>query len=118
MGRSNTTMKPGETRNPNGRPKVAPEHRIFKKLTLDKYLKLLKQFVGMNATELKAIVSNPNSTVLEIFVAQIISKGISQGDTNRLSFLLDRLMGPVKQQIEHSGKIETKITKVEVEIRK
>lgn len=41
------------------------------------------------------------------FVAAIIIGGIERGDHKRLQFLLDRIIGKVKDKVEHSGKISS-----------
>ena len=104
-----TPIKKGQVLNPNGRPKTSEEAKMFKKLTLDSYCKLVDKFINASPAEIKKIVTDPDATVLEIYIAQIVQKGIAGGDTARLAFLLDRLIGPVKQKIEHSGTTPTTI---------
>ena len=103
-------IKKGQVLNPKGRPKLAPEVKELRKLNLDSYCNLVDKYINASKEEIKAAVTNPNTSALELFIAKIIEKGVNAGDTQRLGFLLDRLIGPVRQKIEHSGAIGTVTT--------
>jgi Family of unknown function (DUF5681) len=100
MARSKTTWKKGQSGNPNGQPRVPIKIKEIRKLTLKEYCELVDKFIHASPQELKEMVNDPDATVLELYIANIVKKGIEGGDTNRLSFLLDRLIGPVKQKLD------------------
>ena len=45
-------------------------------------------------------LQSPTATMLEGFIGSIIQQGIKSGDQSRLSFLFDRTIGKVKEQVE------------------
>ena len=56
----------------------------------------------MDKTQLKALVNAPDTPVIELMIASIIYKGLEYGDQQRLDFMLNRLIGRVKEQVEIS----------------
>ena len=64
---------------------------------------MANQYLYMSRAEIKAKLDDPNTVALELVVATIVIKSIQAGDQQRLTFLLDRLIGPVKHAVEHSG---------------
>ena len=116
MARSSTTIKKGQVLNPKGRPRVPVQINEIRKLTLQKYTELIDKLINAGPEEIKAFISRPGATVLEIYIAKIIQKGIGSGDTSRMSFLLERLLPPVKQRIDHSSEDGSMTPKYVIEI--
>jgi hypothetical protein len=99
MGREKGQFKKGQVGGP-GRPR-SPEHlKVTRKLTKTKTEELLTRFTAMTVDELKTIVKDPGSTVLEAWVARICLTGIVGGDERKLNFMFDRLIGKVKDEVE------------------
>ncbi len=89
-----TRFKPGWAGGP-GRAKGS--------LRRDEVEAVMGRLSRMTREELEAIVRNPKSTMLEIMSASVIVKAAKEGDSARFSFLLDRTIGRVKEQIEVSA---------------
>jgi hypothetical protein len=95
-------FKPGQSGNPNGRPKDPPDIKEAKKLTTHEMIRILNKFNHWTIAQLKEFCLNENNTVLEMMVARIMIKGIKDGTPTNLTFLFDRLIGKVKDQVEVS----------------
>jgi len=105
-----TKFKPGESGNPNGRPR--------------KYVSLLKEqgyksseindslmaLLSMDLNELKEVFENPKATVLEKAVAGAIRKSIEKGSLYNIETIITRAMGKPKEQQDHTGEIKVKVT--------
>lgn len=96
-------FKPGESGNPNGRP------RKFVSLLKEQGYKLseindtLMALLSMDINELKEVFENPKATVLEKAVAGAIRKSIEKGSLYNIETIITRAMGKPKEQTEHSG---------------
>ena len=75
---------------------------LARKMTQTQFMDLTLKYLDKTREELKAMIENPATPVLEVMIAQIIAKGIIEGDQTRLTFLLDRIIGKVPDKIEHS----------------
>ncbi len=94
--------KPGESGNPNGRPKVPSDVKQARKLNKVKVERILNRFLAMDRQELERIKTDPSTPILDLFVAGLVAKGVSQGDHKRLEFIFDRLVGKVTEKVHHS----------------
>jgi hypothetical protein len=92
----------GVSGNPGGRKKLPEDIKAVRELNKLEMERLLNRFIYMKREELEAIKTNKDTTLLELFVASVVSKGITMGDERRLNFLFDRLVGRVKESVEHS----------------
>lgn len=96
-------FKPGKSGNPNGRPTL-PEDikqaRALNKIELDR---MLNEMIHLTKAELQAKIADPKTTALELMACSVVAKGVQGGDHMRLGFLLDRLVGKVKDQVEVSS---------------
>lgn len=94
----------GESGNPKGRPKIPPEIKAMRQLTNLEFSRLANKFLCMTKDEIQECIKDPRASVLELMIASIISKGLSQGDQIRLNALLERIIGkvptPVVNQID------------------
>jgi hypothetical protein len=103
-------FKPGESGNPNGRP------RKYVSLLKDQGYKLseindsLMALLSMDLNELKEVFENPKATVLEKAVAGAIRKSIEKGSLYNIETIITRAMGKPKEQQDHTGEIKVKVT--------
>lgn len=103
-------FKPGESGNPNGRP------RKFVSLLKEQGYKLseindtLMALLSMDINELKEVFENPKATVLEKAVAGAIRKSIEKGSLYNIETIITRAMGKPKEQQDHTGEIKVKVT--------
>lgn len=96
-------FKPGQSGNPNGRPKMPPEVKESRKLNQASVELLLNKYLLMPFEELKALIEAQKCSAGDMLIATVIYKGITKGDHYRLDFLLNRLIGKVTDRIEHKG---------------
>jgi hypothetical protein len=95
---------PGKSGNPNGRPALPPDVRDAQKLTNDEYMRISTNFMAMTRTEIQEALQRPDATMLELMVGGIVAKAAKDHDYLRATFLLDRVIGKVKEQIETTHK--------------
>ena len=100
-----------------GRPKLLPEAVGLPRLDRDSYNRLLNKTLNYTQDQLKHVIKNdehfePDAegkpkkiTMLEKWVATIVAKGSTLGDVTRIEALLNRAIGPVKQEIKHEGDV-------------
>lgn len=82
-------FQPGQSGNPSGRPKGV--------LTALVVQQCLSRFWMMSPAELEALLADPATKMGDRIVAQVMKRAEKDGDYNRLSFLLDRMIGRPKE---------------------
>jgi len=87
--------KKGEVRNPLGisGPK---ELTLARKLSKEFVEVKLTEMLQKNMDEIDGILADKSRQTIDHWICMIISKGIKEGDYRRLDFILDRLIGKVK----------------------
>lgn len=93
----------GQSGNPQGRPPQPEALREAKRLFRDQFEQLVLDLQGLTLGQLQGVIDDPNTPALKLGIATALAKGISLGDTGRMSFFLDRLVGPVPKAVELSG---------------
>lgn len=94
---------PGQSGNPNGQPKVPQEIKDARQLTKLELERLLNKYMVMTKDEVQEALKNPATPALELMIGSIVAKAVSGGDDKRLNFLLERMIGKVKEKVEHTG---------------
>jgi hypothetical protein len=89
--------QPGQSGNPGGRPKLPEVLRGIASLSQSEVCKLVSKYARMTRDELQQAIQAPSTPVLEMAIASIFAQSIKQGDYTRLSFLLDRAIGKVRE---------------------
>lgn len=92
---------PGQPGGP-GRPAVTPQLKQLKKLNAEKLAEILNRLAHATVDELKAISQDPMTSIFELTICAILKNAVQKGDQQRVNFLLDRLVGKPKEQVEHS----------------
>lgn len=100
-GSKKTQFKPGHAGGP-GKPKLPADVIEARKLNQAEAVRLLNRFNSFTQDELVAFCKDGSNKVLEMMVARLMLKGIKDGTPTNLTFLFDRLIGKVKDQVEHS----------------
>jgi len=93
----------GVVTNPKGRPKVSSQLKEIKQLNATRLAELLNEFINMDKEALIAKSKDPSTTVFELIICSILKNAYDKGDQQRINFILDRLVGKVKDQVEHTG---------------
>lgn len=99
-------FKPGHGKPGPGRPRLTPELEDKKPFTKAYYLRLLNETLKYTKEELKEVYEDKTRPVIEVWLASIVAKGVSGGDTQRLEALITRAIGPVPKIIDATASIE------------
>lgn len=91
---------PGQSGNPQGRPKLRGDLHKVKLMTADEAAKLIQRMMDKSCAELQELVDDPDTPAMELMVARIIEQAMREGDTARLNFLFDRTIGKVIEKRE------------------
>jgi hypothetical protein len=103
-------FKPGESGNPNGRPRKYVSLLKEQGYKLSEINDTLMALLSMDLNELKEVFENPKATVLEKAVAGAIRKSIEKGSLYNIETIITRAMGKPKEQQDHTGEIKVKVT--------
>jgi len=95
-------FKPGQSGNPNGRPKTREDLKKVKLLTSDDVRRLLQKLLDMPTSELKKMVNDPTTPSMELLMARVIDQGLMGGNPQMLNFLLDRTIGRALENKEEA----------------
>lgn len=96
-------FKKGVSGNPNGRPRLPDEIKEARALTQSALHKTINELIHCSRDELALKLKDPQTTMLQLMIGSIISQATQKGDQLRLNFVLDRLIGKVKEDINLSG---------------
>jgi len=94
-------FKPGQSGNPGGKIKLPPDVRENKKYTAIAVTRLLNEFLNMSFEQIKERISAPGTPSLDLMIGKIVAEAVKTGDHARLNFIFDRMIGKVKETIEH-----------------
>jgi hypothetical protein len=97
--KEDSQFKPGQSGNPKGRPALPEDLRQAKALNKVELTRELNALIHMTKPELEAVLESPESTMIRRMAARVIQESDSAGDEKRLGFLLDRLVGKVKDEL-------------------
>lgn len=113
-------FEPGQTGNPSGSSAIARELGNARKLNQIEVTEMLNRFAQMPVSEIVAHSKNQLNDGLSVLVSTIFIKAINTGDHARLGFILDRLIGKVKEVHEHTflGNVNAAIVDKIAEIEK
>jgi|SRR5579859_3291368 len=98
-----TRFKKGQSGNPLGGKLHDPEIRAIKKLTKEQLKEVGSLLLNYKLKELKALARSKEATIMQQMIASLAFRIIVKGDPVAFDKLLDRLIGKVKEEIEHSG---------------
>lgn len=98
-----TQFKPGESGNPNGRPRKYVSKLKDQGYKLSEINDTLMTLLSMDLNELREVFENPQATVLEKAVAGAIRKSIEKGSLYNIETIITRALGKPKEQTEITG---------------
>jgi len=70
------------------------------KLSAKKFIEYVNRYINMDREEIKEDMKRKEATMLELLVAGMISRAVSQQDPVRANFILDRTIGKVIDKME------------------
>lgn len=95
-------FKPGQSGNPNGRPRLPQALRDIQKISPAYVKGIIAKLSRMSRDEMGEWLQTPinlgGPNNMEMMVASIIHKAIVDGDHTKLNFLLDRTIGKVVEE--------------------
>jgi hypothetical protein len=95
--------KPGESGNPNGRPKVPEEIKKLRKLNRNAFELMLDELMWMSADQIRELSQAKDVPVVKLAMAAIIAKSAQFGDHKRFGYLLEQMIGKAMVRLEASG---------------
>ena len=97
-------FKKGQSGNPRGPEPLPEDIKAARKINVVEFERIVNKFLFASKGEVIKVTADPNTPVLELMVGAIVHKAVIEGDERRLDFILNRLIGKVKEQVEHSAK--------------
>lgn len=83
-----------------GRPKLDEFLKKARKLNQTEFITLLNDFICWTEEDLIRVTHNKHAPAFHKIVCMMIIKGIQSGELAHLNFILDRLIGKVKEHVD------------------
>lgn len=101
-------IQKGQVLNPKGRPRLPEYLKKARKMNKALFQEILQKYMSCNITQLKKHLDDSQRaeskiTALEVVVIKVLYEAMKKGDEKKLDFLLTRLIGKVKDEVEVSG---------------
>jgi len=90
----------GQSGNPGGKVKVPDDIKRARTLNQLELERVVNRYLYLTSHELRERIQDPATPMMEMMVASIIAQAAQKGDQQRLEFILCRLIGKVKDQLE------------------
>lgn len=89
-----------------GRKPLPEDLRKATRLTKARLEGTINKYLWMSRDELQSKIRRSSTPMLEVIIGQIVWKAAVEGDPKRLDFILDRVIGKVKEQIDITTYLE------------
>lgn len=108
---------PGQSGNPNGRPKQSAADKELRKLSREHFSEIGELIVMGEWSSIKAMSENETESCLKRLIAQCLVKAHDRGDWYVVDKLLDRLIGKPKENVEvtHFRRVVRKLDGTSIE---
>ena len=108
-------FRPGQSGNPKGRPKLTPEQRELRKLTIETYKEVIELVLTGNLKELKEMAEDPSTPAIQVGIAMSFMKAIKAGDYTVIERIAERIVGKIPDLVHVTSQNNTNInTKVAI----
>ncbi len=97
-------FKPGQSGNPNGRPRLSVEQREFRNAAKAEMIDEFKYLWSLTVSDLDEIANDELTPVVRLFMAKALLKAAATGDMIHIDKILDRTIGKVKDEIDLNTK--------------
>lgn len=94
--------QPGQSGNPKGMTPLTPDQREIRKISKTQIIDLYNKMLTIPAQELAEIAKDKTRQGIELLVARVVIDGITKGDKSAFNILVDRLVGKITDQVEHT----------------
>jgi hypothetical protein len=98
---------PGDPR--MGRKRVPEELKGMRALSKAEATAALSDVLKLTTQELDELLESKTATMMQLCAARIVKVAFEQGDQQRLNFMLDRLIGRVKDELDVKVSIQPKV---------
>lgn len=88
-----------------GRPKMPPDVKQAHQLSQNEIALILSELIKCDLDQLKAKLRDPKARVFDLAIASVLKFAIEKGDQMRIDFILNRLIGKVREPVDVSGNI-------------
>lgn len=93
-------FKKGQSGNPSGRAATPPDILRARSLNRIEFQRLLNEYLTLTKGELGERLKDPDTSMLELAVGNIVYKAAKDGDQQRLTFVVEHLLGKMKEEVE------------------
>lgn len=83
-----------------GRPRVTPEELAQTRLTSTRFKAALRKYLNLSMPEIMALLKDPTTKSLDLMILSVLARAIKDGDEKRLGWILEKLFGRSKEQID------------------
>lgn len=91
--------KPGQSGNPDGRPKMTKKERVLKELTLESFQNCIEAVCTGNIASLEAMSSDPDISALQVGIAAALARAMREGDYDTIEKIVQRIVGKVPEEL-------------------
>lgn len=88
---------PGVSGNPLGKPPLPERLREVPEFTVEEVKRIFAIYSRMSVEELEEVVKDKTIPMFDLNVARGLLVGATSGDYSKINFLLDRMIGKVKE---------------------
>jgi hypothetical protein len=88
-----------------GRPPISPEIKILRKLTVEKLEEIADLILAGDRPTLQLLANSHTEPAIRVAYARAALNAMQKGDLQTIEMILARLVGKVKEKVEHSGKV-------------
>lgn len=110
--------KKGQSGNPGGKPPIPQDVKDAKKLTDTEFHRVCSKLLFNTVSNLKKVVENDQTQVLEALVARILHRGITQASKDELNYFVERFLGKVAESHNFTGNINTGLVELLEQLKK
>lgn len=97
------TFKPGQSGNPNGRPKLTEEQKAVRKITNESLEDIADLILNHDKPALISLANSLTEPAIRVIYAKAAVNAMTKGDVGTLETILNRLVGPVKAKLQLSN---------------
>lgn len=95
-----TRFKKGQSGNPGGKLKLPEDIKKARTLNQIELERVCNRQLWMTRAQLREVMTDPETTILELTVASILGKAMEKGDQQRIEWIAMRLIGRVQDRIQ------------------
>lgn len=94
-------IQKGQVLNPTGKGGHHPEKTKIRKLTQEQVAEMMSLIVKQDMTTIERIAADSTRfSAHQVWIANIVKRGVETGSIGNLDFLYDRTIGPVEKNVK------------------